>query len=99
MMEVILRLHECWHRFGEPVKIIVTQFCTLCYTVCYEVLHAGVGMRLRASENGCFTVCYKVCYKVLHASVGSECASENSCCHGLSLSTTPTHCMVEHWSS
>ena len=52
---------------SEPVKIVVTHFWTLCYSVCY-------GVR----------------YKVLHTSVGSESgASENSCCHGLSLSTIP----------
>ena len=61
------------------VKIVVTQFWTLCYIVC-------------------FTVCYKVALR------GPR-ASENSCCHGLSLSTIPqptvwlmskcnTHCVL-----
>ena len=64
---------------SELVKIVVTQFWTLCYTVC-------------------FTVCYKVALR------GPR-ASENSCCHGLSLSTIPqptvwlmskcnTHCVL-----
>ena len=38
----------------------------------------------------CYSVCYDVRYKVLHTSIGSESgASENSCCHGLSLFNQP----------